>query len=192
MLRATPAGTIALRASGGAIACAGLWFLWRAAARVNGGIVPLLLLGFTIGLMLVRTPGAAALLALAGFAVTALATFFLALTVAPGTIIPGLWLVMIAAGITLFLPARRIAFATLPLALAAGFFLGNWTLPSGDVGGLLLAVALAALCLPAIWVGANRFDIVLKVVASWMIAIASLSLFVSLIATPGYEPDHMD
>ena len=30
-LRATPTGTLALRASGGAIACAGLWFLWRAA-----------------------------------------------------------------------------------------------------------------------------------------------------------------
>lgn len=159
---------------------------------MNGGIVPLLLLGFTIGLMLVRTPMRPALLALAGFAVAALATFLLRLPIAPGAIISGLWVVMIAAGITLFLPPRPIAITTLPLALAGGFFLGNWTLLGGDISGLMLAVALAALCLPAQSFGANRFDIVLRVVASWMIAIAALSLFVSLIATPGYEPDHMD
>ena len=57
---------------------------------------------------------------------------------------------------------------------------------------LFSAPAKALIAIPANWLTQRKLDIIIKVVASWMIAIASLSLFVSLIPTPGYKPDHME
>lgn len=156
---------------------------------VNGGIVPLLLLGFTIALMLMRAARRTLLPALAGFAVAAVTTYLFKPALAPTLIFAGLWTAMILAAATLFLAPRCFAMYAVPLF--AGFWLGSWAQLNSDFGGVTLALVVAASCVPAQWLGAGKFEIILKVVASWMIAIATLSMFVSLLPTPGYEPDHM-
>ena len=57
---------------------------------------------------------------------------------------------------------------------------------------LLIGILPLFISIPARWLARGKFNIAVKVVASWMIAIASLSLFVTLIPTPGYKPDHME
>jgi len=56
-----------------------------------------------------------------------------------------------------------------------------------STGGLALAV------LPAVWTVDRRVLIALRVVASWLIAVALLGAMLQLIpVTPGYMPDHME
>jgi hypothetical protein len=53
--------------------------------------------------------------------------------------------------------------------------------------GLLLAL------LPAAWIANRRVLIALRVVASWLIAVAMLGALLQLLpVTPGYVPDHME
>jgi ABC-type proline/glycine betaine transport system permease subunit len=58
--------------------------------------------------------------------------------------------------------------------------------------GLALGLLPTLLAIPVHWIARQKFAILLKVVASWVIAIASLALFVSVMPTPGYKPDHME
>jgi len=56
-----------------------------------------------------------------------------------------------------------------------------------STGGLALAV------LPAVWTVDRRVLIALRVVASWLIAVALLGAILQFIpVTPGYMPDHME
>ena len=56
---------------------------------------------------------------------------------------------------------------------------------------LYLAFALVILCLPARLLVDRRLSIALKVVASWIAAVAILAALLPLAPTPGYVPDHM-
>ncbi|HEV7446690.1 MAG TPA: hypothetical protein VGO18_29245 [Steroidobacteraceae bacterium] len=59
---------------------------------------------------------------------------------------------------------------------------------------LLCAAAGAVLALlPAAWIADRRLLIALRVVASWLIAVAMLGAMLQLVpVTPGYMPDHME
>ena len=159
---------------------------------MNGGLVPFLLLSATIGLMLAFVPRRSALLALAAFGVAALLGWAIPLGLSSQIVFTALWLSAIVAAILVFVPVARWSPAALPLCFNAGFWLGACAALTGNFGGLALGFLPALVAVPANWLTQPKFDIVLKVVASWMIAIASLSLFVSLIPTPGYKPDHME
>jgi hypothetical protein len=159
---------------------------------VNGGLVPLLLLSATVGLMLAFVPLRSATIALAGFGATALVAFAVSFDLAPNMVFAGLWLSMIAAAVLVYLPVKRWSVAALPLSLVAGFWLGACAGLTGNVGTLLIGVLPLFIAVPARALTNGKFNIALKVAASWMIAIASLSLFVTLIPTPGYKPDHME
>lgn len=80
--------------------------------------------------------------------------------------------------------------------LAAGLNAGGWAGAYASAfdqrAALALALPLGLLFIPGRWFVERDYSIVLKVAASWMIAIASLSIFVSLLPTPGYKPDHME
>jgi len=53
--------------------------------------------------------------------------------------------------------------------------------------GLLLSL------FPAAWIADRRVLIALRVVASWLIAVAMLGALLQLLpVTPGYVPDHME
>ncbi len=159
---------------------------------MNGGLVPLFLLSATLGLMLSFAPTRLTVYGLLGFAVTALLAFFLPLGLSPTVIFVGLWASMIATAALVYLPVARWSVAILPLCVNAGFWMGTFAAAPDNRVGLALGLLPALIAFPAKWLICNKFDIVIKVVASWMIAIASLSMFVSLLPTPGYKPDHME
>lgn len=160
---------------------------------MNGGIIPSLLLGATIGLLLSFTPLRVALFGGACLA----ATSILASLLAPppslqNAIFIGLWLSIILTAALTYLPhgaARRWA---IPLATVGGLWIGGLASMSDRKSDLALALSVSLLWVPGRWIVARGYGLAVKIVASWMIAIASLSLFVSMTPTPGYEPDHME
>ncbi len=131
-------------------------------------------------------------MALVGFAAAALMAFTASPDIAPNIIFAGLWLSMIAAAVLVYLPVARWSLAALPISVNAGFWLGACAGLSNDLSVLAIGILPLFIAIPARLVAGGKFNIAVKVVASWMIAIASLSLFVTLIPTPGYKPDHME
>lgn len=159
---------------------------------MNGGLVPLLLLSATIGLMLAFVARRTALIGLVAFIATGLLAFAIPVGLPPPAIFAGLWLSTIAAAILVYFPVARWSAAALPICVNAGFWMGACAALSGNWSALGVGFLPVLVAFPASWLTRRKFAIVIKVIASWMIAIASLSLFVSLIPTPGYKPDHME
>lgn len=159
---------------------------------MNGGLVPLALLSVTLALMLAcvtrRTAGAG----IAAFAVAAMLSCALPVALAPAMVFAGLWLSTIVAAALVYWPAHRWSVAALPLCLVAGSWLGAAAALADGLPTLLPAILPVLLAFPARWLATPRRKTALKVAASWLIAIAALALFVSLVPTPGYEPDHME
>lgn len=160
---------------------------------MNGGILPLLLLGATFGLSLALAPLRTAAIALASMAAAALLLLFVPLSSRlSDTVFTGLWLSMIATAALAFVPRDVADRLMIPAGLNAGAWAGALASLADQRAGLVPALALGLLFLPARWFPLRGYAIVIKVVTSWMIAIASLSMFVSLVPTPGYKPDHME
>ena len=160
---------------------------------MNGGIIPSLLLCATIALLLSFTTGRVAWFAVTGMTATAAVIALFALPQGLATaIFVGIWSTIVgAAALTYFPPAIAQRWA-LPLAVVAGVGVGSLASISGRKTDLLLALPISLLFVPGRWVVARGFGLGNKIVASWMIAIAMLSTFVSLTPTPGYKPDHME
>lgn len=160
---------------------------------MNGGILLLALLSATLGLLLSFTSGRVGGLALAAMA--SLAAIMAAASPAQDMIAAltfgVLAITIITAAITILRPSAAGTFVV-PLAMLAGVSVGALASSSGRKGDLLLALPLSLLFVPGRRIVANGYGIAIKVVASWMIAIATLSIFVSMTPTPGYEPDHME
>ena len=160
---------------------------------MNGGIIPSLLLAATIGLLLSFAPRRLALIAIACMA---LAAGLFALPMLPTSLTTAVfvvvWLtIMVAAGLT-FGPPSLAQHLAIPLAIVAGAGVGALAAVLDRRSDLLLAVPAGLLFVPGAWLVARGRAIGVKIVASWMLAIALLSMFVSLTPTPGYQPDHME
>lgn len=160
---------------------------------MNGGIVPSLLLYATLGFLLSFTTQRIAWTGFAGVAVTAWISSLVTLPASLATFIfIGVWVsIILTAGLT-YLPmavARRWA---IPLATVVGMLGGALTSLTDRKGDLMLALPASLLFIPGRLIVARGYGLGIKIVASWMIAIALLSTFVSLTPTPGYEPDHME
>ncbi len=159
---------------------------------MTGRLLPFMLMAITLGLMLSRVNrrrGWAALaIAMIGAAVCTLVPIPASAT---GFIYAGVWVSMIMTAVLVYLPPATAGRFTV---IAAGNA-GAWSGALAGLGGmritLLITLLLALLFLPGQWIVARGHDVALKVAASWMIAIASLTLLVSLVPTPGYEADHM-
>lgn len=81
----------------------------------------------------------------------------------------------------------------LALALLISANAGAWSgLVAGGPTAVLLALPWALLCLPGAWIAARRWGVALKVLASWLAAVALLGAALPTLSTPGSEPDHMD
>lgn len=160
---------------------------------MNGGILPIALLFFATALALSLAPRRSAWLSIAAIAVSSL---LVSLTPIPSTatdiIFIGLWASVIATAGTCYsnriLSNRWIG----ALALNNGIWSGALAAISGMQAGLVLTIPITLLALPGQSIAARGFRIGLKVISSWVIAIASLAIFVSLTPTPGYKPDHME
>lgn len=161
---------------------------------MNGGILPLLMIFATVGLALSLVGRRDALLGLAAILMSALAVS-LFLHVPPEAskfIFAGLFVSTIITASSLYLPRAWPRSWTISVALNAGGWAGALASVSAMQNALCLGLPLCLLCLPGRWIDRRGFGLGLKVAASWMIAISSLSLFVSMMPHPGYVPDHME
>jgi len=153
--------------------------------------VPVCILACAAGLVLLQVPRKARLLSL-GLIWSSAAVSFLATP--SRSELPAdqmLWAaVMVTAAVAYF--REGIATKLAPLvSTASGVICGIAVKTAGAPPQLLILAGAAA----AIFVAPGRPPLVdwgVKVVCSWLIAIAALAVTLPLITTPGYQRDHMD
>jgi len=161
---------------------------------MRGGVVPPTLLFAALGLALAFaprrawTPGLLALIATLG------AFTFLPV---PQTWLEGIflgcWISVIATAASVHLVHGLSRCAALSLSVNTGVWASAVVSVSGSRLDLLKALPWVLMFLPAAWVAARHGAIPLKVVSSWIIAIAVLAATLQLLpVTPGYLPDHME
>jgi hypothetical protein len=105
----------------------------------------------------------------------------------------GCWISVIAtAGSLQFFP-KITPLAALILSVNAGAWAGVVTRFSGSRLDLVEALPWVLMLWPASWVASRFGSIPIKVVSSWLIAVAALSITLQMLpVTPGYLPDHME
>ena len=155
-----------------------------------GGVLPAALLCAALGLALAFAPRRTrvpSLLALGLAAAAASLPEF-----GPGwrePLLVGCWASVLLTAAAVHLRGGLGLWPGLVLAVDAGAFAG---LVAGGPAAVLLALPCALLCLPGAWVVARGWGVGLKVLASWLAAVALLGAALPTISTPSYEPDHMD
>lgn len=160
---------------------------------MNGGILPLLLICATAGLALSLVGIRDSWLGIAAIIVSALAVSMFTIDPAASHIVfAGLFVSTILTAVLVYLPRSWPRHWAIPVAANAGGWAGALASLSAMHGALWLALPLSLLCLPGRMIDQRGLGIAVKVAASWMIAISSLALFVSLMPHPGYVPDHME
>ena len=105
----------------------------------------------------------------------------------------GLWVSVIATAASVHVAGGIRPRMALALSLNAGIWASAVVSVSGSRLELLKALPCALIFLPASW-GVTRYQsIPVKVVSSWVIAVAVLAATLHLLpVTPGYLPDHLE
>lgn len=160
---------------------------------MNAGLLPMALLSAGVGTALSFASRRGAWLAVAAlFAVAAL------LAIAPlpdsfgDAVFAGAWLSVIATAALAFLPGGLRDSWAIVAGANCGAWLGALTSLSPRPLELLFVLPLTLTFLAGQWLAARGHAIAPKVVLSWIVAVASLSFFILLMPTPGYQPDHME
>lgn len=105
----------------------------------------------------------------------------------------GCWISVIIAAAVVHLPGGVGPRLALVLALNTGIWGGAVISAAGGSLDFIKALPCALVCLPGSWLVATKRQIVIKVLTSWLIAVALLSATLQITTpTPGYVPDHMD
>ena len=160
---------------------------------MNGGILPLVLLCAASGLAFAFAARRAAWISLCALGAAALLTSLVSVPDnARHAIFVGLWISTAATAALTYL--RRGL--TDNMAIAVGINNGVWAGAIASLAGmqrsLLIALPLILCLIPGRWLATRGYAIILKVVASWIIAVSVLAGMVSFAPTPGYAPDHME
>jgi hypothetical protein len=161
---------------------------------VRGGALPPALLCAALGLALAFAPRRAWGPSLVGLAVTAAAVAVA--PVPPGWlegVFLGCWGSVVASAATVHLPGGPSQQGAFALSLNAGFWSGAVVTLAGSRLDLLKALLCVLILFPAALIVGWRVPIVVKVVSSWLIAVAVLAATLQFLpVTPGYMPDHLD
>jgi hypothetical protein len=105
----------------------------------------------------------------------------------------GCWISVIATAASVHVHRGLLPFAALALSLNAGVWASAVVTLSGSRLDLLKALPCVLIFLPASWIARRYHSIPVKVVSSWVIAVAVLAATLQLLpVTPGYLPDHME
>lgn len=160
---------------------------------MRGGSLPPALLCAAFGLLLAHVPRhrvPPCLAIMAGSAILA------ALVPVPSSlddvVFAGCWASVVATALLLHWP-RPLPRPLLPaLAANAGFWSGAVIALSGVPLDLARSLPWALVCLPAAMVLKTPARLGVKIVGSWLVAVAILAAAVPLVETPGYEPDHLE
>ncbi|MEO6359189.1 MAG: hypothetical protein ABIO43_01270 [Sphingomicrobium sp.] len=160
---------------------------------MRGGFLPPAILCAALGLALAFVPFRRALIAAAVMAVVILAIFAAGVPTAwIEVIFVGCWLSVIACALLLIRPQHLPPALYFVAAANAGLWAGAVTSVAGHGWDLAIALPCVLLFVPGRWIVARGWGIGLKVLASWLTAVAILATMVSLTPTPGYESDHME
>lgn len=105
----------------------------------------------------------------------------------------GCWISVIATAASVHLVRGVKPWMAIALSVNAGVWASAVVSVSGSRLDLLRALPCVLLALPASWAVARHTSIPVKVVSSWVIAIAVLAATLQLLpVTPGYLPDHLE
>ena len=159
---------------------------------MNSGVLPLLLLCGAVGIALSRAGWSEAWWGVGGAVVAALLAFVAPVRFdTPEALLAALWASVIITAALAYVPQGWSTRWAVPTAINGGLWSGAFA-GASDMGvSFVLALAPLLLFLPGRWITERGGAMGLKVAASWVIAIGSLSLFVSQLPTPGYKADHM-
>ncbi len=161
---------------------------------MTGSLLPAILTFLALGLFLARVrtwPMRGVNLALAALGAVIAYKLSFDGTKATGVYL-ACWGSIIATAATLYLPRGVNSKVAAVLATATGAAAGAVAGLTDAASHLALASAGALVVFPAVWLVSHNKIIAVKVAASWLIAIACLAASLSLVPTPGYEPDHME
>lgn len=161
---------------------------------MRGGALPPALLAVALGFALAYAPRRSLAPCLAAFAVVA----GLASLLRPGPLwtdvaFYGCWSSVVVTALSVHLPSRLSRSGALVLSLNAGAWVGAVVAAAGAPSDLARSLPFALLCLPASLLAATRVQVAIKVVASWLVAVAVLAAALpTTTPTPGYVGDHLE
>src|SRR5262249_14944831 len=103
------------------------------------------------------------------------------------------WISIVGSATTVYLPRPVGTFAALLLSLNAGIWCGAVNALTGSLAGVLEALPAVAVLWPIGWAARHNATLAIKVMGSWLIAMAMLSATLQFLpVTPGYLPDHLE
>jgi hypothetical protein len=161
---------------------------------MRGGALPPALLASALGFALAFAPRRAIAPAVVAFAVVA----GVASRVQPDPswadgIFYACWGSVIVTALSLHLPRGISFWVAEGLSINAGVWAGLVIAVAGAPLDLAKSLPFVLICLPAAWLIGRRFQIVIKVVASWLVAVSLLAAALpATTPTPGYAGDHME
>lgn len=160
---------------------------------MRGGFLPPAILCAVLGLALAFVTLRQALVAAAIMAFAAAAVWLIAPPVSLiEPIYVGCWLSVIACAALAYRPQALPRAGFTIAAGNAGVWAGAVTAVSGQGRDLAIALPCVLLFVPGQPVVRRGWGTGLKILASWLTAVAILATMVSLTPTPGYKPDHME
>lgn len=160
---------------------------------MRGGALPAALLCAMLALALGFAPARARLAAILVAAVAAVAVVLAGWPAGwREPAFAGCWLSLAATALSVHLPGGIGARLAPALAANAGLWSGAVIAAEGAPADLARALPWLLLAFPAALLVSRRLGIVIRVVASWAVAVAVLAALLPLAPTPGYAPDHMD
>jgi hypothetical protein len=105
----------------------------------------------------------------------------------------GGWISVVASAAMVHLRRGLSPRGALALSFNAGLWSGAEVALAGSRLDLAKALACALLFAPAVMMVGWRVPIIVKVISSWLIAVALLAATLQFLpVTPGYMPDHLD
>jgi hypothetical protein len=161
---------------------------------MRGGVLPPAMLFVALGLVLAFAPRRAWVPSfLALFATLGACTFLPVPQVWLEGVFLGCWITVILTAANVHLVRGLPPWAALALSVNTGVWASAVVSVSGSRLDLLTALPCVFILLPASWAVARRAPIAVKVVSSWVIAVAVLAVTLQLLpVTPGYLPDHLE
>jgi hypothetical protein len=103
------------------------------------------------------------------------------------------WISVAGSALCVYLSGPVGLFPALILSLNAGIWCGAVTALAGSPFGVLQSLPAVAVLWPIGWAARRDATLPIKVISSWLIAMAALSATLQFLpVTPGYLPDHME
>lgn len=160
---------------------------------VRGGFLPPAILIAALGVALAFIPLRRAFIAASAMVIVALAVWWIGLPahwLEP--VFVGCWLSVIATAALVHRPRNLPPALFVAAGVNAGFWAGAVTAVAGKASDLAIALPCVLLLIIGRPIVLRGWGIGVKVLASWLTAVAILATMVSLTPTPGYKPDHME